>query len=712
MNAPIAEYESSADRFDEAWARMLQDGQGMAMHPGIRRQLATRTTDLLRGCWQDGASDTLAAEEAGRLLVDAHFTDPAVLASAVRVLQEQPAPNGQGPATAGAFAAGWAAALRERTLRDQEEIRLAVDTARLVAERSMRETEARFRALFENAAIGIGIGDLEGNILEVNRALLDLFGASMDDLRSRNVTELVHPEDAPRTWDAYRELMRGEREYFECDKPYYRRDGEVVWTHLTVSLIRDEERVPRYQVAMLEDITDRYRLEERLRHQATHDALTDLPNREAFIERLERLFDAPEPGARFALCYLDLDGFKFVNDSLGHATGDELLAAVACRLKSAIGPLGHLVARMGGDEFVVLLENCTGEHQAVSVAKAALAALAEPLQVGDRQLTVGASVGILQHLVANTTPEAAVRAADLTLYRAKEAGRGRWTLFDSDHHAREVTRYAVSVRLPMALDRGEFFIDYQPLCSLSDGSLAAVEALVRWRHPDFGVLGPDEFIEAAEQTGAITKLGRWVLEQACGQAAEWVADFGPAAPRINVNLSVHQARDAGLPADIRKILRASGLGPEHLELEITESAAAGPADDSLQTMRRLADLGVSLTVDDFGTGWSNLRYLTELPVSGLKIAASFIPKEDERVAWRIVQGLVSLAQALGLTVTAEGVETVAHAERLRAMDCDRAQGWLFGKPERPEEITKLIAAAADRRENPRVATHRDEENQH
>lgn len=698
MNAPLPEYGSPADGFDEAWARMLQEGQGIAMHPGTRRQLAARTAGLLRGCWEDGASGTRAAEEAGGLLVDAHFTDPAVLARAVRLLQERSAPNGRGPTVAGAFAAGWATALRERTLRDQEEIRLAVDAARLVAERSMRETEARFRALFENAAIGIGIGDLEGNILEVNRALLDLFGVSVDELRSRRVTELVHPEDAPRTWDAYRELIRGEREHFECDKPYYRRDGEVVWTHLTVTLIRDEELIPRYQVAMLEDITDRYRLEERLRHQATHDELTDLPNREAFIERLEGLFEDPEPGARFGLCYLDLDGFKFINDSLGHATGDELLAAVARRLESAIGPLGHLVARVGGDEFVMLLENCTGEHQAVSVAKAALAALDEPLQVGDRQLTVGASVGILQHLVANTTPEAAVRAADLTLYRAKEAGRGRWTLFDSDHHAREVTRYAVSVRLPMALDRGEFFIEYQPLCALSDGSLAAVEALVRWRHPDFGVLGPDEFIEAAEQTGVITKLGRWVLEQACSQAAEWVSEFGPAAPQINVNLSVHQARDAGLPADIRRILRDSGLSPEHLELEITESAVAGPADNSLQTMRRLADLGVSLAVDDFGTGWSNLGYLTELPVSGLKIAGTFIPKEDERLGWRIVQGLVSLARALGLTVTAEGVETIAHADRLRAMECDWAQGWLFGKPVRPGEITKRIAAEADRRE--------------
>ncbi|MFC8451102.1 putative bifunctional diguanylate cyclase/phosphodiesterase [Kitasatospora sp. NPDC057223] len=688
--------DAVAARFHESWAGLLAAGHGAAVHPGILRRLVSRTAALLHRAQRDQPFEASYAEQAGALLVDAHFTDPSVLARAVGLLHEQPDSDGRGPALCGAFAAGWAGALRERTLREQEAIRTAADAARLDAEKALRASEARFRALFESAAIGIGIGDTDGNILAVNKALQDIFGARPEDLQGHKVNELVHPEDTPGVWEAYEELISGKREYLQFDKPYYRRDGEVVWTQLTVSLIRDDDGSPQYQVAMLEDITDRYRRQERLRHQATHDSLTGLPNRAAFFERLEKIFEDPEPEARFGLCYVDLDGFKVVNDSLGHETGDQLLAAVADRLKAALTPLGHLVARLGGDEFVVLLENCRGEQEAVAAAKTVLNALDGPVLIGDHKLAVGASVGVLERRVATTSPGAAVRAADLTLYRAKEAGRGRWTLFDPKETARAVSRYAVSVRMPAALDRGEFFIDYQPLHALADGSLAAVEALVRWRHPQLGVLGPDEFVATAEETGLIMPLGRWVLEQACGQAADWVRRFGDAAPQMNVNLAVRQARNAGLVGDVGRILQTTGLDPRRLQLEITESTVVGPEDEALKTLHKLVGMGVSLAIDDFGTGWSNLAYLRDLPVSGLKIAGSFVgdlhdPRKDEHTGWRIVSGLVSLAHTLGLTVTAEGVETGGDAARLREIGCDWAQGWHFGRPVRPGEIARRIA---------------------
>jgi diguanylate cyclase (GGDEF)-like protein/PAS domain S-box-containing protein len=685
------------DPFRRAWAELLHSGHGGTLTPATKRRLVARTTALLNRARQDDPFDPDAAREAGALLVHAHYTDPAILAQVVELVQEQPMANGRGPELAGAFAAGWAVALREQTLHEQESIRLAADTAREDAERALHASEARFRALFESAAIGIGIGDLDGRILEVNPSLLDLFGARPSDLKGSRVDDLVHPEDTPGVWDAYGELIQGKRNKFQFDKPYYRHDGEVVWTHLTVSLIRDVDGEPQYQVAMLEDVTDRYRLQERLRHQATHDPLTGLPNRAAFFERLEALFEDPPPGARIGLCYVDLDGFKVINDSLGHETGDQLLAAVAGRLGAALTPMGHMVARLGGDEFVVLLENCGGQHQAVAVAKTVLASLAKPVLVGDHQLSVGASVGVLERTIATTTPMAAVRAADLTLYRAKEEGRGRWMLFDPQHNARAVSRYAVSVRMPTALDRGEFFVDYQPLCALPDGSLVAVEALVRWRHPQLGVLGPEEFVATAEETGLIMPLGRWVLEQACGQAAEWVRRFGAAAPQVNVNLAGRQTRNPGLVPDVARILRGAGLDPRLLQLEITENAVVGRDDESLKTLHELVDMGVSLAVDDFGTGWSNLSYLRDLPVSGLKIAGSFVadlhdPTRDEALGWRIVGAVVSLAHTLGLTVTAEEVETAAHAERLRTMGCDWAQGWYYGRPVRPGEISRRIAA--------------------
>ncbi|WP_236654733.1 putative bifunctional diguanylate cyclase/phosphodiesterase [Streptacidiphilus anmyonensis] len=684
----------SPQAFQDRWTAMLRR-HGTSLHPTKVAALGARTAVMI--C--EGRLGAAAAA-----LVGAHFTDPDLLVEAVELLRGAPSgeagradgsPEGD---PAGAFAAAWAIALRERTLRQQETIRTAADVARREAEQALHASEARFRALFEHAAVGIGVGSVEGEILAANRSLLEMFGARLEDLRGRAVTDLVHPEDTPEIWQAYEDLIGGKRESFQCDKPYYRQDGEVVWTHLTVSLIRDEDGTPRYQVAMLEDITDRYRLQERLAHQATHDPLTGLPNRAAFFERLEELFATASPGSHFGLCYIDLDRFKIVNDSLGHATGDQLLVEVAGRLATALGPLGHTVARLGGDEFVVLLEHCDGEHDAVAAARAVLGALREPILIDGHKLAVGASVGVLERPVGTITPGAAVRAADLTLYRAKEAGGARWTLYDARTNAEAVSRYTVSVRLPMALDRGEFFLEYQPLCSLADGSLAAVEALVRWRHPLLGVLRPDEFVPAAEETGLILPLGRWILNQACAQAADWQRRYGAKAPQVNVNITARQARSKGLVADIGRILADTGLEPGLLQLEITEGTALGPHDESLRNLNILVDKGITLAVDDFGTGWSNLAYLRDLPLSGIKLSSSFIgdpatgsaPESD--VAWRIVGGLADLARSLGLTLTAEGVETLETAERLRALGCAWGQGWYFGRPVMPEQLEELFLA--------------------
>ncbi|MFD8546552.1 putative bifunctional diguanylate cyclase/phosphodiesterase [Streptomyces sp. NPDC059649] len=690
--------DAAAVRFRDSWSRLLRQGHGAAVSPGVLGPLVYRTAELLSRAHAEDPFDPGPAERAGALLVDAQFTDPVLLARAVELIQEWPAADGRGPALTGAFAAGWSAALRDRTLREQEAIRRAVDLARRDAERALYASEARFRAMFERAAIGIGFADLEGNLIAVNGALQEMFAATAADMRGLNIESLVHPEDSARVWETYHELVKGRRENFQCDKPYYRRDGEVIWTHLTVSLIRDEQGTPRFQVAMLEDITDQHRLQERLRHQATHDPLTGLPNRTAFFERLEALFDDPGPGARFGLCSLDLDGFKNINDSLGHDAGDQLLGAVADRLHSGVAPLGHLVARLGGDEFAVLMERSSGPQEGIALAQRLLGTLGPPFLIGDQQLVVRASMGVVEQPVAATTASAAMRSVDLTLYRAKKEGRGRWTLFDPQRNAVAVSQYAMSVRIPMALDRGEFFLDYQPLCALDDGAMVAVEALVRWRHPELGVLGPDEFITTAEDSGLIVPLGRWVLLHACEQAARWAARFGDAAPRMNVNLAVRQARNAGLIADIDRILRSSDLEPDRLQLEITESAMLGPRDPALEALHELVGMGVSLTVDDFGTGWSNLAYLRDLPVSGLKIDGSFVSElhasGEDPVGWRIIGGMVSLAHSLGLSVTAEGVETAADAQRLRSIGCDCAQGWYYGRPVRPGEITRRIVEAA------------------
>ncbi|MGC1210671.1 MAG: bifunctional diguanylate cyclase/phosphodiesterase [Micromonospora sp.] len=431
--------------------------------------------------------------------------------------------------------------------------------------------------------------------------------------------------------------------------------------------------------------------EARFRYQATHDPLTDLPNRTLFTERLSAALGEPGRGAdRVGVCFLDLDRFKVVNDSLGHQVGDSLLVWVAQRLRLVLGD--HLIARLGGDEFIILVERVGCTEDVVRVAEAALAAVSEPALVDGHELTVSASIGIVERPAAGTSPGELMRAADSTLHWAKAAGGARWSLFDADRSRRELARYALSAAIPGALDRGEFFLDYQPLTSLRNGTLLGVEALVRWRHPELGVLRPDSFIGLAEETGLIVQLGGWVLAEACREAKGWSTGRDQ-APFVSVNLAVCQVRRPGLVQEVQDLLRRTGLPPERLQLEITESTMMRTVEEPVRALRVLADLGVRIAIDDFGTGYCNLAYLRDLPVTELKVAGEFVaglraPATDpsSRTDERILASLVSLAHALDLTVTAEGVETADQADRLRAIGCDAAQGWHFGRPAPAENI--------------------------
>ncbi|WP_319458804.1 bifunctional diguanylate cyclase/phosphodiesterase [Micromonospora sp. RTP1Z1] len=436
--------------------------------------------------------------------------------------------------------------------------------------------------------------------------------------------------------------------------------------------------------------------EARFRHQATHDPLTDLPNRTLFTERLSAAIDEPGRGAdRVGVCFLDLDRFKVVNDSLGHQVGDALLVSVAQRLRRVLGE--HLVARLGGDEFVILVERTDCTDDAVKVAEAALAAVSEPALVYGHELTVSATIGIVERQVAGTSPGELMRAADSTLHWAKAAGGARWALFDADRNRRELARYALSAAIPTALDRGEFYLDYQPLTSLRDGRVVGMEALVRWRHPQLGVLRPDSFIGLAEETGLIVRLGGWVLAEACREAERWSAGHDD-APFVSVNLAVRQVHRPGLVQEVQGVLRQTGLPPERLQLEITESTMMSAVEEPVRALRVLADLGVRIAIDDFGTGYCNLAYLRDLPVTELKVAGEFVaglraPATDpgSRTDERILASLVSLAHALDLTVTAEGVETADQADRLRAIGCDAGQGWHFGRPAPADRVLTHLA---------------------
>ncbi|GGM37833.1 hypothetical protein GCM10011608_22980 [Micromonospora sonchi] len=434
--------------------------------------------------------------------------------------------------------------------------------------------------------------------------------------------------------------------------------------------------------------------EARFRHQATHDPLTDLPNRTLFAERLAAAVDAAAgSGRRVGLCFLDLDRFKRINDSYGHQIGDRALVAAARRVSRAVEP--HLVARLGGDAFVILVERSTGTGDVVAVAEAALAALAEPVLVDGHDVTITGSVGIVERRAADSSPDDLMRAAGSTLNWAKTAGGARWALYDAERDDREQARQALSAAIPTGLERGEFFLDYQPLASLHDGSLLGVEALVRWRHPQLGVLRPDTFIGLAEETGLIVPLGGWVLAEACREAVGWTAATAQ-PPYVSVNLAVRQVRRPGLVQEVRALLRRTGLPPDRLQLEITESTMMSGAEEPVRALRTLADLGVRIAIDDFGTGYSNLAYLRDLPVTELKVAGEFVRglRAPEAPDERILASLVSLAHALNLTVTAEGVETGGQADRLRAIGCDAGQGWHFGRPAPAENILARVKGRA------------------
>ncbi|MET9375398.1 EAL domain-containing protein [Streptomyces sp. NPDC002992] len=655
--------------------------------------------------------DTAPAHRTGAALVAAHCTDPDALSRTLGVIDsylvlycgtegELPAEElrSRSSRLQHALAAGFAQALRERTLLEQEAIARSALSARSAAEVALHTTESRFRAVFDGAAIGIGIADLEGNILEINETLTRMFGGLEQTIRNRNVSDWVHPEDGPHVWRLYDELVRGERENYRVEKPYDRGDGTVLWTNLTVSLLRDAEGFPQYQLALLEDTTERRLLNLRLRYEATHDALTGLPNRTLFFERLEKALTAGD-GARFGLCYLDLDGFKAINDSLGHSAGDRLLVEVADRLQTCATAPGEMVARLGGDEFVALTTGPGTEGDVVELANRILAALASPVRIDGRELTVRGSIGVVEGPAGERTPAEVLRSADITMYRAKSAGGNRFEFADAEADARAITRHGLTTALPAALERGEFFIEYQPLVHLGDGSVHGAEALVRWCHPQHGVLGPDRFIPLAENTGLIVPLGRWVLQEAVRQARFWQARHTDGGPlRINVNLSPTQLHHPRLVADTVDVLERSGLEPGALCLEVTESALIGADDDLLKPLRQLAEMGVDIALDDFGTGYSNLANLRRLPVSVLKLDRSFTRGMQQHPAdpvdLKIVEGIVALAHSLELAVTVEGVETRAQAQQLRELGCDTAQGWYYARPGAPDRIHSLLLADA------------------
>jgi diguanylate cyclase (GGDEF)-like protein len=438
------------------------------------------------------------------------------------------------------------------------------------------------------------------------------------------------------------------------------------------------------------DIADRKRAEEQLAHRALHDPLTGLPNRMLFMDRLNHALAGLERRpASVAVLFLDLDRFKVVNDRLGHHAGDEVLRCVAERLRGALRP-GDTASRFGGDEFLVLCQDVEGERDAVRIAERVAGSVAQPIHLGAGELVVTTSVGIAMPKGPADQPDALVHDADTAVYRAKERGRNRYELFDHEMRARAVRRLDTEIALGRAIEGGELRLHYQPLMRLADGRIAAMEALVRWEHPARGLLPPSEFIPAAEETGLIAPLGAWVLAEACRQLARWRSP--PLARQdltIAVNVSAGELAHPEFEQALQGALSETGLEGSSLSIEISESVLVDAPPSTITVLHDLRDRGVRLAIDDFGKGYSALGYMRHSPVDTLKVAGSFVRGGDPGDSV-IVAAAVSLAHALGLSVVAEGVETAAQLERLRAVGCGLAQGFYFARPQRAEEAAELI----------------------
>jgi diguanylate cyclase (GGDEF)-like protein/PAS domain S-box-containing protein len=567
-------------------------------------------------------------------------------------------------------------------------------TERKHAEEALRGAEGRFRALVEQLPLAVYVDRLDEASSNIYSSphIESMLGFTPEEWVADGelFLSLLHPEDREQVLAAHaRTHATGEP--LQIEYRFHTRDGRVVWVHDEARVIEAPDGTRVLQGYLL-DVTDRREAEEQLRHQAFHDALTGLANRALFSDRVEHaLVRRAEEQGDVAVLILDLDDFKAINDSFGHAAGDALLKEVGERVRAVL-TASHTVARIGGDEFAILIEDPSGLPEAVGLAERLLAQLELPFQLDGREVFVTPSIGI----AVGREHERLLGSADVALYRAKTAGGAQYAVYGPKMDQDVLGRLELISDLRRARVEKEFTIHYQPIVELASGRLIGVEALARWQHPQRGLLQPAEFIPVAEETGRIVEIGRWVLGEACRQAAEWKSLLPPRAQfSVSVNVSTRQVRGRVIVEDVQRALAGSRREPAALTVEITESVLAERREELVEVLDEVAGLGVSLALDDFGTGYSSLPLLQDLPVHVVKVDRHFvglIGTGRERTAF--VRAIVELARALGLQVVAEGIESPAHVAVLRDLGCRMGQGFHFARPLEASQLDELLADRA------------------
>jgi diguanylate cyclase (GGDEF)-like protein len=732
----------------ESWRAAIA---GTGFTPLTRAQIRSRLEELTDRVIALLLSDTLdrrEAREIGSSLAQMHYLSPEALSKTQDVLaqclleetspEEVAALHSRHATLLAEIGAGFFGQARNTILQEQERIRSAHLSQRRQAEEALRKSEASLAEAQRIAHLGHWDYDWERDTLLWSNEIYQIFGVSKQGFSGtfEDFFRFVHPDDRGLLQQAGQALLTGEQ--LSLEHRIVRPDGEVRVVQQRLHFIFDDGRVPTEDeaeqpndggasseesearnylnyilslrgegaeeqamgkpvrvVGTVQDVTDRKVLEERLKHQASHDPLTDLPNRTLFLEHLrEALARDKRREGRVTVLYLDLDNFKLVNDSFGHPVGDRLLARIASRLTTCVRSQ-DVVARFGGDEFTFLVEDATeGADNALRVAERVVQALRAPFLLENQEVFITASIGLASSFSQKDRAEDLLSKADTAMYRAKDTSKATYYVFEPSMSVNALEQLSLTSALRRAVDRQEFAIYYQPIIEIATGRTVGMEALVRWKHPERGLLRPSEFLPLAEDSGLIIPLGQWVIDEVCRQTRLWQDQLGSSpALRVSMNLSARELQHPMLLQCVLDGLRVHGVDPRGLELEFTENVAMIFEDVLLSTLQELKKSGVTLAIDDFGTGYSSLSHLYRLPIDALKIDGSFIEGlDDDTKARKITRATVSLGRTLDLMVVAEGVQTAEQLVYLQKLKCELAQGNYFSEPLTSDAASAWVAA--------------------